>query len=448
MKQNVDQEVLAIAPKWEQLRHQQPKMSLYFGLWTMLISVASLVVWASVSEVDTYVAARGHVKPIMRNTVLQSHTEGKLIEYTGRVGSQVLKGELIAVLDGRVSKSDVSATRYQLQSVEARIKRLKSEISDVNFERKDFESTQYNLEASLYLSRQLAHKATVETRKQQLQSIQLRKANLEKEKAILGEQHGLYTNLVADKKARYDKEKEAFSRNGPRKEEYLNALAQLLELSRKRAALDSSMTALIVEKESIRNEVRRYLSQREAEISDELVKSTREYISLQQKLVVYEEKEKLVEIKAPFDAIIFRVADKAIGTHVTPNEFLYELVPINSPMEVVVDLNPADINQISLGDMVTIKLDSLPFTKFGTINGELRQVSEDAFNDDVNGEKAIAFRGWIDITNMSELRYLPVDFRLQPGLTLEANIQTDKRTLISYLLFPIAKALDESFREP
>ncbi|MGF1734707.1 HlyD family type I secretion periplasmic adaptor subunit [Photobacterium satsumensis] len=448
MKPIIDKEVLSIAPKWEQLRHQQPNMSLYIGLWTILLSVAGLILWACISEVDTYVAARGHVKPIMRNTVLESHAEGKLIEYTGRVGDQVLAGELIAVLDGRISKSDVNATKYQLQSVEARIKRLEAELQGGAFADYAIESAQYSLEAALFLSRQAAHQATVEARLQQISSIKLRLESLASEKDIIAEQLKLYSQLVKDKKARYEKEREAFRRNGPRKEEYMNAMAQLLELSRKDASITSSMMELKTEGENLKKELDRYQSQRKVEISDELVLATREYITLRQKLVVYEEKEKLVEIRSPFDAIIFRVADTAIGTHITPDEFLYELVPTNSPMEVVVDLNPADINQISLGDAVTIKLDSLPFTKFGTITGRLRQVSEDTFNDDVNGEKTIAFRGWIDIKSMASLRALPTDFRLQPGLTLEANIQTDKRTLISYLIYPIAKAFDESFREP
>lgn len=103
---------------------------------------------------------------------------------------------------------------------------------------------------------------------------------------------------------------------------------------------------------------------------------------------------------------------------------------------------------MTIGDEVTIKLDSLPFTKYGTLNGKLRQVSEDVLTDDVYGKEGLAFRGWIDITSVEGIRNPPQEFRLQPGLSLEANIQTDRRTLVSYILFPIARAMDESFREP
>jgi HlyD family secretion protein len=38
--------------------------------------------------------------------------------------------------------------------------------------------------------------------------------------------------------------------------------------------------------------------------------------------------------------------------------------------------------------------------------------------------------------------------RLLPGMTVTAEIVVGKRSVMSYLLWPLTKALDESIREP
>ena len=38
--------------------------------------------------------------------------------------------------------------------------------------------------------------------------------------------------------------------------------------------------------------------------------------------------------------------------------------------------------------------------------------------------------------------------RLLPGMTLSAEIVVGKRSVMSYLLWPLTKAMDESIREP
>lgn len=38
--------------------------------------------------------------------------------------------------------------------------------------------------------------------------------------------------------------------------------------------------------------------------------------------------------------------------------------------------------------------------------------------------------------------------RLLPGMTLSGEIMIGKRSIISYLLWPLTKALDESMSEP
>lgn len=49
---------------------------------------------------------------------------------------------------------------------------------------------------------------------------------------------------------------------------------------------------------------------------------------------------------------------------------------------------------------------------------------------------------------MDHMRDLPKDFRLVPGMTLNADIKVGKRTVISYVTWPLIRIFGESIREP
>jgi len=48
----------------------------------------------------------------------------------------------------------------------------------------------------------------------------------------------------------------------------------------------------------------------------------------------------------------------------------------------------------------------------------------------------------------SKLKKMPDKARLLPGMTLSAEIVVGKRSVMSYLLWPLTKAMNESMREP
>src|SRR5262249_53884510 len=96
-----------------------------------------------------------------------------------------------------------------------------------------------------------------------------------------------------------------------------------------------------------------------------------------------------------------------------------------------------------------IKLDAYPFQKHGTLEGRVRTLSEDAFTDKDDKEKAgQAFYRSRIVLRSHELRAVPDTFRLIPGMTVTAEIKAGDRTVLSYFLYPLRRGLDESIREP
>jgi hemolysin D len=130
-------------------------------------------------------------------------------------------------------------------------------------------------------------------------------------------------------------------------------------------------------------------------------------------------------------------------------EKIFTLVPLGEELEAEVQIDSLDVGYVKVGDAAHIKLDAYPFQQHGTLNAKLRVISEDAFRRETpagSGQDAF-YSGRLRLKN-TRLKTMPEHSRLLPGMTLSAEIMVGKRSVISYLLWPIAKAVNESLHEP
>jgi hemolysin D len=123
------------------------------------------------------------------------------------------------------------------------------------------------------------------------------------------------------------------------------------------------------------------------------------------------------------------------------------IVPKVNKFHVEVDIDPADITHVYEGAKVKIMLDALPSQKHGELIGEIELLSKDTVDEDIFGESNSVYRAEVKITD-NKLVKLPEGFTLLPSMTVSGNIISGKRTVMTFLLFPVIKTLETSFREP
>ena len=186
----------------------------------------------------------------------------------------------------------------------------------------------------------------------------------------------------------------------------------------------------------------------DAKAADQLQTVRRDLITAQQSLSKTARVKDLIEMKSPARAMVIAVAERSAGSVVREGEALVTLVPLDSPLEVDVVIETRDIGHVRVGDFARIKLEALPYQKFGILEGQVRAINADVTEQDgANGRKIQVYKARIAITR-SALRDLPADFALLPGMTASAEVKVGKRRLISYFLYPIIRALDSGLREP
>jgi hemolysin D len=232
----------------------------------------------------------------------------------------------------------------------------------------------------------------------------------------------------------------------------LEATSQVLTLRGQLHDLKNRESELLHEHSAIIADSQAFTGEWQRKLSEELIQTRRERDDVAERLAKAERRSSLVSLVAPVDSVVLDLAKLSVGSIVKDAEPLVRLVPLNVPMELEAEIAARDIGLVEPGAPVRIKLDAFPFQRHGTLDGEVRTISADALQP---AASEIAPNQSGDAHYRTRVRLLSTDFRdmpagraLVPGMVAQAEIKVGTRTVLSYLLYPVIRILDESVREP
>ena len=148
-------------------------------------------------------------------------------------------------------------------------------------------------------------------------------------------------------------------------------------------------------------------------------------------------------IKAPVDGYVHQLVSNTLGGVVAATQTMMYIVPSDDLLEVEIKLENKDVGRLKKGMDAQIKIDTFPFTKYGTVNGRLRVISADAIVEEKKGPLYIA-----RVSLLSNV--MSVNGRvnkLSTGMTTVVELNVGKRRVIEYFLDPFKKNMSESLRE-
>ena len=103
-----------------------------------------------------------------------------------------------------------------------------------------------------------------------------------------------------------------------------------------------------------------------------------------------------------------------------------------------------------VGDTATLKIDAFPYIRFGTVRAVITRISEASYTTDINGQPEAAgpfFKVYVTAKEY-QLRNVPKDYRLVPGMSLTGDILVGTRTIWSYITEGAMRTGLEAMREP
>lgn len=432
--------LVAFQPDALEVEERPPPAAARATLYAVVSLVTAAIIWASVAEVEQVVSAGGKITTRAPNLVIQPLEVSLVRSIDVKPGMMVTAGTRLATLDPTVSNADVDQLRSRKAALTARTERLSAELNDTDYT-PPIDSAEHVLESAIFRQRHSLRQAQLERHDQEIAHLEATLATnaadlqaLSARLAIMVEVENMRTRLLA-------------SQTGSR----LN----LLEAQSMRLEVEGEMTHLQKEQVELTHKIQAEKADREAYIREfnraaleELAESRTDLGRVTEELVKAEFRKNQVELTAPVDAIVLDVAQRSNGSVLHEAEPLFTLVPLNEPLEAEVQVNAADVAHVAVGQTVRIKFDALPFQKYGTAYGVIGMLSGDSFaSSEGEHHQPPFYRARVDLTDM-RLRGLPEGFKILPGMTLQAEILAGRRTVLSYLLYPLIRGLDESAREP
>lgn len=429
-------------PDADEIERRPPPLAARFTLHILLTALVVFAVWASLSEVDLVVVARGRLVTPEPNIVVQPLETSIVQTIDVRAGQIVRKGERLATLDPTFTKADESQLKNRLESLNTQWSSLDAALSGAMLEKELGDTSDGRIQSRLSDERLATYSSQL---RRQTESIgRLRSAH---------------------ETARKDEVAQSARVKGLRELEEMTDDLVTKKLAVKSRLLDVRDRLLEAERgmEMARNrqiEIRRELSALEAEkaafesgwrqkMLEELLSVSRERDAVKDQLEKASLRQNLVVLTAPADAIVLEVAKLSPGSIAKGAEPFVTLVPIGSALEAEVQVGSHDVGYIKSGATVHVKIDAFPFQKHGMLEGTLRTLSQDSFRrqESAGGGADAFYVGRVNL-GKAKLENLPEQSSLLPGMTLAGEIQVGKRSVMSYILWPLTKAQAEAIREP
>lgn len=215
------------------------------------------------------------------------------------------------------------------------------------------------------------------------------------------------------------------------------AQARRAEAQAAQREAESELTSYLSETERTLRERQTQAELKAAETTQDVAKSTQHV--------------QLAHLVSPVTGTVQQLAVHTAGGVVTPAQMLMIVVPDDAQVTAEAELDNKDIGFVHVGERSEIKLETFPYTRYGTIAATVSTISSDAVLDDkkpkdASGQPTAAFP--VRLTLLQG--YIDVDGRrvkLSPGMNVTVEIKTGRRRIIDYVLSPVREMMNESAGE-
>lgn len=151
-----------------------------------------------------------------------------------------------------------------------------------------------------------------------------------------------------------------------------------------------------------------------------------------------------LEIRAPLPGVVYGLRVFSPRSVIRPADPVLFLVPQDRPLIITTQVEPRDIDQIFVGQEVTLHFSAFDRRTTPELFGRVVQISADAFQDE--STRVSYYRAEIELPENEKAR-MPDGITLIPGMPVEAFISTDQRTPLEYLVKPLTDYFAKAFRE-
>lgn len=149
-------------------------------------------------------------------------------------------------------------------------------------------------------------------------------------------------------------------------------------------------------------------------------------------------------ILAKVDGVVSNILLRE-GEYVKPGVSVLDVRPLEAIWQALLLLPSGSSGEIYSGQAVAIRMDAFPYQRFGTLKGTINKVDQtlvhpDELRMEIRSQAAV-YRVWVDIDSQF-LSAQGKQFPLRHGMRLSADVEQERRTLLSWLVGSLRSAFD------
>ncbi|MEZ5529026.1 MAG: HlyD family type I secretion periplasmic adaptor subunit [Porticoccaceae bacterium] len=411
-------------------------------LWVIAVFILVMLIWSSLAKIDEFTRGEGKIVPSSDIQIVQNLEGGILASLLVAEGDVVDRGQPLLQIDDTIFASTYRERALQAKQLTVKAARLKAEANGSDFDAEldkmgqDISAALIASERALYDSRQQEQLSEqeilnqkVSQKYQELSSIKVNRKSLSDSYQLMRKELSFTKPLVAD--------------GAVSQVELLRLERQVTdlkgELDRAAIAIPQLEAAYSEAKKNVESHAQSFASESRAELNDVMAELGR----IQQSNEALADRVQRTIVRSPMKGTVKQLKVKTIGGVIQPGMDLVEIVPFDDSLLVDARVRPADIAFIHPTQAAMVKFTAYDFSIHGGLPAKVVHISPDTIVDEEGNS-------YYQIRLQTESGHLGKDdepLPIIPGMTVQVDILTGKKTILDYLLKPILKTKQLAFRE-
>lgn len=369
-------------------------------LFAVIGVIVAFFVWAARAEIDEVTKGAGKVIPSSSIQTIQNLEGGIVAEIFVGEGTRVEKGEVLLRIDDTLSASSYRENLAKSQALQAALARLSAEANGEN---------------EIHFPETL--------RKERPDLILRETALFEKREKEINEQSAIMNRslrLASDE----------LTMTIPLVHKGIVSKVEQLRLEREVNELEGKMKELV--------------GGTQQEAMEKFNEAKGQWEELEEVLQGREDRVRRTMVRSPVAGIVNELYMNTIGGVVQPGEPIVDIVPNNETLLVEAKIRPSDIAFLSPGQEATLKFSAYDFAIYGGLKGTVEHISADTIEDEIDQQHYYM----IKVRNAEgKLMKDGEELAVIPGMTVEVDVLTGRRTVLQYLLKPFHRMRFNALRE-
>jgi hemolysin D len=437
-----------------ELQESPPSPVGRFTLWAIVALVTIAIVWSIFGRVEIVAVAPGKIIPSGQVKVIQAANIGRVKAIHVADGDSVKAGQPLIELDPTLAEADRKRLESEWVASSLELARWRAYsawlesgkpgvVTSAAVDTSGFGTLKPAVpDSGITLQRALLDQSIAQQRSKIAgidQSLVRRRAETESTRQIL-EKLKQTLPLVAQRAESLKKlsEQSLVARNT-----YLEVEQERIESLQDLAAQESNLASTAAAINELVEQRRLALADSRREAFEKIDALEKLSGAQRQELIKASDIAEDQVLTSPVDGVVQQLKVHTIDGVVTPAEQLLVVVPKDQTLEVEARVLNKDIGFVRAGQLVTVKVESFPFTQYGVIEGTVTNVSNDAIADE---ELGLYYSARVRVAR-STMLVDGVDVMLSPGMAVTAEVTTGTRRLIEFVLSPVMQHVGESAKE-